>query len=407
MLPRAVLPAALAVALTLSASAASAQYLPATPLVFGNGRVIIGGDISATISERDEVGWFNYTDYQHDALRQFRVGVSGEWRVIERLAILGEFRSENGDRPDAFAAFVRVRPIARLPLDVQAGKIPPTFGAFGRRAYSNDNALIGYPLAYQYLTSLRPDAIPASPDDLLRMRARGWQSSFPVGSSEALPGISLVSGFEWDAGVQLRGGTERLQGALAVTNGSLSAPRFSDDNGGKQVSGRMQVQPAFGLFIGVSAARAAWLDRDVERRAAPGQSSAAQRAVGADAEYSRGHWIVRAEAVRSTWTVPGVLAAADAMDLTATAGWVETRYRLTPRLFFAARADAMTFSKIAGRLFDGVPTEWDAPVSRIEVGGGWYLQRNLVAKGTVQRNWRDGGRQRNRTFLAAQILFWF
>ncbi len=407
MLSRAVLTAALAAALTLNAPPASAQSLPASPLVFASGRVIIGGDIAATISERDDVGWFNYTDYEHDALRLLRVGLTGEWRIAGRVSVLGDFRSQNGEDLQAFAAFVRVRPIARLPLDVQAGKIPPTFGAFGRRVYSNDNPLIGYPLAYQYLLSLRPDAIPASVDDLLRMRARGWRSSFPVGSPEPRPGVSIVAGFAWDAGVQLRGGTDRLQGAIAVTNGSLSTPRFSDDNGGKQVSGRVQIQPVFGLFIGVSGARAAWLDRNVERRVAPGQPSPSQRAMGADAEYSRGHWIVRAEAVRSTWTVPGVFSAADKVDLSATAAWIEARYRATPRLFIAARADGMTFSKISGTLFGGAPTEWDAPISRFELGGGWYLQRNLIAKASVQRNARDGGRQANRTFVAAQVLFWF
>ena len=41
-----------------------------------------------------------------------------------------------------------------------------TFGAFARRTYANDNPLIGYPLAYQYLTSLRPDAVPATADAL-------------------------------------------------------------------------------------------------------------------------------------------------------------------------------------------------------------------------------------------------
>src|SRR5438445_5776950 len=44
-------------------------------------------------------------------------------------------------------------------FDVQIGRIPPTFGAFARRTYANDNPLIGYPLAYQYLTSLRADAL--------------------------------------------------------------------------------------------------------------------------------------------------------------------------------------------------------------------------------------------------------
>jgi len=34
-------------------------------------------------------------------------------------------------------------------------------GAFARQAYGRDNLVIGTPLAYQYLTSLRPDALPA------------------------------------------------------------------------------------------------------------------------------------------------------------------------------------------------------------------------------------------------------
>src|SRR5256886_9040457 len=57
-------------------------------------------------------------------------------------------------------------------FDIQAGRVPPTFGAFARRAYVSDNFLIGYPLAYQYLTSLRPDAVPANADELLRSEER-------------------------------------------------------------------------------------------------------------------------------------------------------------------------------------------------------------------------------------------
>lgn len=389
------------------AAPARGQWLPSSPLVLAGGRLVIGGDLAAAVGERDDIGWFNYTDYEHDALRIFRVGLSAEWRVADRLSVLGELRSENVEEPRAFAAYVRWRPSGRLPLDVQAGRIPPTFGAFGRRLYSNDNPLIGYPLAYQYLISIRGDAIPATPDDLLRMRARGWESSFPVGSPTPRPGVSIVNGFQWDTGVQVRIGNERAQAALAVTNGSLSRPRVDDDNGGKQVAGRLQVRPAFGLVIGLSAARGAWLRRSVEALVAPGQDEAAQRTLGVDAEYSRDHWIVRGEVLRSTWDMPGVASPAEALDLTATSGWLEGRYRLTPRFYVAARADRLTFSRIRGTLFNGSPTPWDAPVSRIEAGGGWYLQRNLVARAVVQRNWRDAGRQRRRTFVSGQLLFWF
>ena len=65
--------------------------------------------------------------------------------------------------------------------------MPPTFGAFARRTYATDNPLIGYPLAYQYLTSLRPDALPANADELLRMRGRGWLSQLLDRQPDARP----------------------------------------------------------------------------------------------------------------------------------------------------------------------------------------------------------------------------
>ena len=99
-------------------------------------------------------------------------------------------------------------------MTIDVGRIPPTFGAFGRHAYTTDNPVIGYPLAYQYLTSLRTDAVPAVADDLLRMRARGWRSSFPIGEQAPGPGVPLISGFRFDTGVQVgwQGGPLQVDG---------------------------------------------------------------------------------------------------------------------------------------------------------------------------------------------------
>lgn len=390
----------------VSAQPADAQYLPSTPLTLAGGRISIGGDVQAGIAPRDEEAWFNYTDYEHNALRMFRWSVAGEWRIAARLALLAEVRGENTDAPYASAAYVRARPFTRIPLDIQAGRIPPTFGAFGRRIYSTDNPLIGYPLAYQYLLSIRPDAIPASSRELLTMRARGWLSSFSVGSAEAQPGLPVINGFHWDTGVQARIGNDTIQGAVALTQGTLAQPRVSDNNDGKQVSARLQLQPLFGLVVGVSGARGSWLDRDVQGLVTRGQPDARQQAIGVDAEYSRGHWILRGEAVRSTWNVPGVASARDAMDLVATSEWVEGKYRLTPRLYVAGRVDRLTFSRIEPSA-NAAAVTWEAPVSRVEAGGGVYLQRNVVARLTVQRNHRDGGRVRERTFVATQVVYWF
>jgi predicted porin len=131
-----------------------------------------------------------------------------------------------------------------------------------------------------------------------------------------------------------------------------------------------------------------------------------QRAVGVDAEYSRDYWVVRGEVVWSGWDMPFV-ASGESQELDALGMWVEGRYRLTPRLFVAARADRLSFSRVSGTLFSGVPTTWDANVERLEFGGGWYVQRNLVARAVVQRNWRDGGRVLSRTYVSAQLAYWF
>lgn len=379
-----------------------AQILPESPIRTSDGRLVVSAELIATVGSQDETAFFNYTDYEHNALRMFRLSTSGVWRPAGWLALAAELRSEDLEHPSLYAAYARIRPWRDRGFDIDVGRIPPAFGAFSRRGYSTDNPVIGYPLAYQYLTSLRTDAVPAVADDVLRMRARGWRSSFPVGVTTPGPGVPLISGFRWDTGVQVRWKAGPVDATGALTNGTLSNPRVSDDNAGKQVSGRVAMTPAVGLIIGVSGAGGAWLSQSVPSTGAP-----QQRALGADIEYSRDHWIVRGELVFSRWALPLPLAPSNAESVSALGRWVEGRYRITPRIFVAARADRLGFSRLQGSAPGSPALAWDAPVTRIEAGAGYYLQRNLVARATVQANRRSGGRVRDRTFISAQLAYWF
>jgi hypothetical protein len=394
---------ALAAALLLPGHA-TAQWLPEGPVQTRDGRLTLGAEILATAGASDTEAFFNYTDYEHNALRMFRASLAGAWRPSRRLAFVGELRSENLDRVRAAAAYVRVRPWAAREFDVQAGRIPPVFGAFARRAYAQGDPLIGYPLAYQYLTSLRADAVPVTADDLLRMRGRGWQSSFPAGSQTPAPGLPLISAFRWDSGVQARWVTGPVEASVALTNGTLSNPRVRDDNTGKQLSGRVALTPVPSLVIGASAARGAWLAADIERH---WDDTFAQTATGLDLEYAWNRWIVRAEAIFSRWDLPHPAATTNGRDVRAAAAWLEARYRLTPRVYLAARADRLTFSDVRGETSGSGPTPWDAPVERLEAVAGYYIQRNVIARAGVQANWRDGGRIRQRMYLSAQVGWWF
>jgi len=390
--------------------AADAQSLPSEPLTFGDGRVTIGADISASFGTKDP-GFFNYTDYDHSALRALRIDVTGAVAAGEHLSVLGELRTENGGEVVPYALYARVRPWTSRHIDIQIGRLPPTFGAFARRTYANDNPLIGYPLAYQYLTTLRPDSLPASADEVLRKRSLGWLTRFSIGDSTLTRGVPLVSAFRWDTGVQVHAASRSggVSGTVSVTTGTVSNPLVRDDNGGPQVAGRFEWRPVSGLVAGGSWARGPFLGRDAARAALGvvdvDTSPFTQTAWGGDVEYSRDHYVLRFELVESGWRLPAIGSPTLPQPLSALAMSVEGRYKLRPGLYVASRVDHLDFSEIAGT---SRTLPWDAPVSRIEAGVGYSLQRNLLLKVSYQHNRRDGGRlEKIDNFPAAQLVFWF
>ena len=391
------------VAALLIATAAAAQSIPSEPFAFGGGRVVVGGDAAVAMAPRDN-GFFNYSSYEQTTLRQVRFGLTAHIRVSDRLALLGELRSENFEYVTPFALYARIRPVPNKRLDVQIGRIPPTFGSFSRRSYGHDNPLIGSPLAYQYLTSLRPDSVPADLGELVRMRGRGWLSAFSIGDRFGHPGVPMASAFRWDTGVQVSTGWNMVTAAVGLTNGTSSNPRVADDNSGKQVSVRTTVTPVTGLIVGASFARGEFLDRHVRALLSnPDAHDYDQRAAELDVEYSRDHWLARAEVMNSEWTVP-IGTSGAAMPLRSLASSVEGRYTFAPGLYGAARVEHLGFSQLTTGT---ETTEWEAPVTRTEVGIGYYVQHNLIAKTSLQFNRRDGGRVQRSQLLAAQLLFWF
>jgi hypothetical protein len=392
------------------AAPARAQVLPSEPIAFANGRVTVGGDVSATIGSNDP-GFFNYTDYEHSALRMVRIDVSAAVRMSSHFAVLGELRTENLGSVRPYALYVRIRPWTARNIDIQVGRVPPTFGAFARRTYANDNPLIGYPLAYQYLTSLRNDAIPASADELLRRRGLGWRARYSVGDATAQPGVPLVTAFRWDTGAQVHVTAGILTATAAVTRGTLSNPLFNDDNSGRQLAGRIELRPVAGLIAGASVARGAFV-ADSAATAAIGElhgRTFPQTAWGADLEYSRHYYLLRFESIVSRWDLPIAPTPPDAVALQGPLGAdsisVEGRYKIRPGWYAAARYDHLGFSRITSAR-ETLP--WDAPVQRFEIGGGYSIERNLILKLSYQHDNRDGGvLTRVANMVAAQLVFWF
>ena len=108
-----------------------------------------------------------------------------------------------------------------------------------------------------------------------------------------------------------------------------------------------------------------------------------------------------------TWSFSGrvpMMASRTVETLRAFGGSVEGRYTLIPGLYVAARADHLAFNRVQGAL---MRLPWEAPVTRLEVGGGYYLLRNVIVRSSLQVNHRDAGRVTRSRLLAGQLLVWF
>lgn len=417
--------------LLVPALPAAGDLLPSRPLSLWNDRLVVSGEATITIGSHDE-GYFNALDYSHDAFNLLTLSLSAELRALERVWVLGQVVDETALRTRDFgptdrhvlrpyAFYVRVQPLEGRPLHVQAGRIPPVFGAFVRQEYGTANPLIGLPLAYHYPTIVRPDVLPPGVGELMANRGSGWLVRYPRDAAGGgQQGVPLVSARRWDTGVQVRWAGGPIEIGAAVTNGTLSDPLTRDDNGGKQVSARIGWQPVPAFALGGSIARGAFGSdrardplggRDVRQR---------QDTWGIDGEYSRGYVLVRGEVIASRWDQP-FANGEPPRRLGALAGWLETRVKLAPRWSVAVRGDRLTFSRLdvpGMGDYAGVDGEsyaassadgpgWDAPVTRVEAGASYLVRRNVRVKASYQYNWRDGGRLRQDGLLGVQLAYWF
>jgi len=359
-------------------------------------RLLYGGEVTGNISPVDH-GYFNELEYERNLLRLVRFNLALEFQASDQVAILTEIRSDNFDVPEPYALYLRLRPWRDRAFDIQVGRIPPVFGAFARRRYEFDNPLIGNPLTYQYPNTLRADAAPTDLAQVLVQRGGGVRVLYPIGDQEPMAGLPMVNPLRWDTGVQVILGRDPVELGFAVTQGTISNPRVRDDNSGKQVAARLGLRPAFGWVLGVSAAHGQYLADDVTSLTG---DTGHQTALGVDLEFSRNHFVLRAETIWSQWDVPTLETAA----LGGLGFYLEARYKISPGFYVAARVDRLSFEYVDGA--DGAIT-WDSSISRIEVGAGYYFHRQLLAKVSYQYNERDAGPLTTRGIPAVQLLFWF
>lgn len=399
------------VAWLLAAASASAQWLPAQPVTWLGGRLVVSGDASIAYATSHHDTYFNFGDYQSDTMRLVRIGLGTTLRLAPRVAVVADVRAEgevSGEYWHAYpvSLFLQARPVRASSLAVSAGIVQPVFGAFTQRRYGSDNLLIGYPLSYQYTTAVRADALPATADEVLKNRARGWAPHYSIGSTGPVSGLPLVNTTGWSPGLMVSAGSASWTGRVAVTRGGLAAAGSSDWNGRWEITGRGEYRPTAGLVLGVSGAHGAFVDESLSPvvQTATGNRAPRETAFGADVEYSWGYWLVRAETIVHSRRYPDFSAPHLADALTTIAFEAEARYKLRPGLYAAARMGGLWFGSLQGST---KTASWDADVTRLETGLGWSYSRNVMVKAVYQYNRRDSVRKPSLHLGALQLVVKF
>ena len=279
------------------------------------------------------------------------MGVSAEMRANDHLQVLGEVRLDQGRVLEAYGLFVRVRPWPARRFDIQAGRIPPTFGAM-----SADRVR-------QQQHPDRPAARVSVPDvDSTRCAAGHQRRS----AAHARPRLAVeLSRRQPDARPRAADGQHqplghRRAGARRHRHDRVDRRRSPRDRCRIRVSATttaavswraaLVVRPTLALAFGVSASRGAWLDEPLETRS-PARTPTTERgrsrlAATPSSRRARCWSAARRSARRGRCRTIATL------HIDRAAGrhsmLIEGRYKIAPGFYVAMRGDRMDFSKIPG-----------------------------------------------------------
>ena len=280
---------------------------------------------------------------------------------------------------------IRMTNLTPLALNIQAGKFDLPFGNLGERRFPRRNPLYGLPLIYEYNTSL-PDYIAygvMTDAGLLASRGKGT-------------GMRLLDQGMYDVGGMLYGSFDVLDYAVALTNGTISSTSYDgsgNTNNGFGTTARIAVTPMAGLTLGGAYAGGEYLaGSSLPTRRPIDVDGYKQQALEVDLEFSRGHAVVSAEGVSSTWKVP--MADRD-INLGVLGYYVEGKYTVLPRLYVALRANGLHFEKVE---LGNAVQPWDYDVTEWEGGLGYFLDKDVLLK-FVRRETRIRGGTFPKDFL--------
>ncbi|MCH7859376.1 MAG: hypothetical protein IID14_06705 [Candidatus Marinimicrobia bacterium] len=294
--------------------------------------------------------------------------------ITDRLAVFGEILYDSGvNRGSPLrvnGAYLVINELFSQPwLSLKAGLIPSPFGNYSLRGtYFNLNPLIGVPLMWHHRTPL-PNGMYATNTGLLANKRDG-EVYMPIAYDAC-----------WDRGWELFGEAGKLEYSLALTEGTLSNPTESS-NDGRQIIARLGLNPIMALRLGGSVARGSYLNSEAADSLYKRVEDFTATVLGLYAELKTGYLQLHSEWISSSWESPYI---SNDQRVSAFSGYLEGRYDVLPSLYVAARIDHFGYSNIDNP-DSGRSEPWGDPLNRVEIGFGYRLAREALVKVVYQRS---------------------
>ncbi|HEY6221184.1 MAG TPA: hypothetical protein VIX13_01485, partial [Candidatus Eisenbacteria bacterium] len=183
--------------------------------------VRVRGILDLAFDDKGDGAEVNYL-WGDNALDSYRLRLFVESAVSDRLDVFTEalYNEDIGVLP--FAAYALFHPSPGRDMHVMAGLIPWPIGTWAPRANSNKNPLIGFPLQYQYHTTLSPFRLVPSADALLGDAGQGEEGVNYAPGNGGPRGMPIVYDQWWDFGAVLLGSARPLEYAAGFVNGAPS-----------------------------------------------------------------------------------------------------------------------------------------------------------------------------------------
>jgi hypothetical protein len=250
-------------------------------------------------------------------------------------------------------------------FNLQAGKFATVFGSWAPRHGSWSDPFITAPLPYENLTGAWDSEAPHSSGQLLV-----WSHVRPglpdsAANEEKYVRLPIIWGPSYATGAAVAGGVGKFRYAVEVKSAALaSRPEVWAQDAGNwdypTISSRVRYVPDERWEFGVSASSGSFIRSSAEPALFSPWHRGDYREIvfGQDASFAWHHLQLWAEVFEARFEIPTVGTAS------ATAAYIEGKYKFTPEFSAALRVNGEWFGTIPDR---GAQVRWGHDVARLDI----------------------------------------